>query len=86
MAKKGKFDLEALDLAASGSAGVARETKDAPKPKRRSNKKQKTIKVQVLFDDDEIELLERAKDVANISATSAFCRKAVLDAAKALVG
>jgi hypothetical protein len=83
MARKTKFDLEALDRAASGASAIMREN-TAEADKARGKPKKKKL-VQLLLDNDELALVEAAKKAANISGTSTFCRKYVLDAAKALL-
>jgi hypothetical protein len=81
-----ELKLEALEQAANGESSIARENAksgaEQVEQERPRRKKLKTIKVQVMFDDDEIALLERAKEIVNISATSVFCRKYALDAAR----
>jgi hypothetical protein len=83
---KAKLDLNALEQAASGASNVSRENVESAaaqiQSEKRRRQKLKTIKVQVMFSDDEIAMIERAKDIVNISATSVFCRKYALDAAR----
>jgi hypothetical protein len=83
---KAKLDLNALEQAASGASNVSRENVESVaaqiQSEKRRRQKLKTIKVQVMFSDDEIAMIERAKDIVNISATSVFCRKYALDAAR----
>jgi lipid II:glycine glycyltransferase (peptidoglycan interpeptide bridge formation enzyme) len=84
MAKRAKFDLDALEQAASGASNKTREIPTASAGGKRQ-KKLKTFRMQILWGEEEIALIERAKEIANISGTSSFCRKYALDAARRLV-